>query len=176
MKVIFSIVLLLMSVQLFHGQAIELPEQISRSLDKSFPGWRLSRVDKEIVDFLNSRMADSQPNLISGDFDGDGHEDYALLIEHTNFTEPGKTFTHVLEKLVFLKRGTDFKRFELEKYTPANSIVYMTLAKKGEKSREFESGKEFVYDNDSISISYLEKASGTYIYENEKFRYVTESD
>lgn len=158
------------------GQGMEIPSDIRESLNVSYPGWRFSIVDAEVSDFISQRFPGAKPNLISGDFDGDGEADFAMLIEHTNFDEPGTAITHIMETLAFIKRGNGYTKYVLEEASGANPIVYLTLAKKGSRGREFESGKKFRYPNDSIGISFFEKAGGTYIFENGKFRYVNESD
>jgi hypothetical protein len=145
-------------------------------LDKRFTGWRFSEVSSDIKQFFRERPADARPNLIKGDFDGNGQMDYAMLIEHSNFDKSGVAYSRVVEKLAFLKRGTRYKLYFLEENAPANLELYLTLAKKGKEGRDFNTEKKFRYPNDSISVWYFEKAGGTYIYRKGGFRYVTESD
>jgi hypothetical protein len=133
-------------------------------------------VSDGVHQFFRERFPGARPHLIRGDFDGDGRADYAVLIEHSNFDRSGASFSHVVEKLAFLKRGAQYKLFALEGPAPANSELYLTLARKGEESRDFHTEKKFKYPNDSITVSYFEKAGGTYIYRNGRFRYVVQSD
>jgi len=158
------------------SQSDQLPKAISSKLNKRFPGWRFSEVSGDVQQFFKERFPDARPNLIKGDFDGNGQMDYAMLIEHSNFDESGKAFTHVVERLAFLKKAAKYKLYILEEYSPADPIVYLNLAKKGKESREFQTQTKFRYPNDSISISFFEKAGGTYIYRKGRFRYVNESD
>lgn len=154
----------------------KLPAEIRSSLNKKFPGWRFSEVSDDVNRFFKERWPEARPNLISGDFDGNGQTDYAVLIEHSNFDKTGKAFTHVVEQLAFLKKGTSYKLYILDQNTSATLELYLTLARKGEVGREFSTQRKFRYPNDSISLSYFEKAGGTYIYRRGRFRYVTESD
>jgi hypothetical protein len=140
-----------------------------------FPGWQFSEVSSEVQQFFRERFADAHPNTIKGDFDGNGQMDYAVLVEHSNFDRSGKTFSHVVEILAFLKRGARYKLYILEETAPENPELYLTLAK-GEEGRNFQTQKKFKYPNDSIRVSYFEKAGGTYIYNKGGFRYVVESD
>jgi len=153
-----------------------LPRQISLRLNRQFPGWRFSRVSDDVTRFFSERWPDARPNLITGDFDGNRQLDYAILLEHSNFNEPGKAFSHVVEQLVFLKKGATYQLHILDQRAPANLELYITLARKGEAGREFNTQRIFRYPHDSISVSYFEKAGGTYIYRRGKFRYVIESD
>jgi hypothetical protein len=154
----------------------QLPEAIKSILNRRFPGWRFSEVSSDVQQFFRERFPDARPNLIKGDFDGNGQMDYAMLIEHSNFDRSGAAFSHVVEKLAFLKRGARYKLYFLDDYAPSNLELYLNLAKKGEVGRDFKTEKKFRYPNDSISVSYFEKAGGTYIYRKGRFGYVTESD
>jgi hypothetical protein len=153
-----------------------LPEAIRSILNKRFPGWSFSEVSSDVQLFFKERFPGSLPNLIKGDFDGNGQMDYAVLIEHSNFDKSGADFDHVVEKLAFLRRGARYKLYVLEENAPANIELYLNLAKKGAESRVFTTQRKFRYPNDSISVSYFEKAGGAYIYQKGKFRYVYESD
>lgn len=145
-------------------------------MDKRFPGWRLSQVSDGVRQFFGERFPGARPNLIKGDFDGDGQADYAVLIEHGNFDRGGAAFSHVVEKLAFLRRGAGYRLYTLEEAAPANPELYLTLAGKGEEGVDFHTQRKFRYPNDSITVSFFEKAGGTYIYRKGRFRYIVESD
>jgi hypothetical protein len=59
-----------------------LPRPVRTALDEKFPGWRLSPVVSRATEVVRRRSPRAQPNLISGDFDGNGQTDYAALIEY----------------------------------------------------------------------------------------------
>ena len=177
MKILLPFLLCLLMLPITSAsQSDQLPEAIKSTLNKRFPGWRFSEVGVGVRQFFRERFSEACPNLIKGDFDGNGQMDYAMLVEHSNFDKSGVAVTHVVEKLAFLKRGTKYKLYILEEYAPADPELYLNLARKGEESRDFQTRTKFRYPNDSISISYFEKASGTYIYRKGRFRYVIESD
>ena len=180
MKILFPLCLLILTalvVSVTGQQPIKLPKAISEMVNRTYPGWRFSEVTSEVNELFEQRFPSERPNLVTGDFDGDGGKDYAILIEHKDFRQPGEAFTHIRESLIFLKRGIGYKRIRLKDGGgPANPIVYINLAKRGTWSREFVTNKKFRYPTDSISISYFEKASGTYIYKKGRFHYVLECD
>lgn len=153
-----------------------LPLSIRGQLNRNFPGWRFAQPNREVLDFFSDRFPKEDPCVISGDFDGNGRKDYALLIEHPNAIEPNKRFTHLVEVLAFLRKGRSYRRVRLESSSPANPEVYLNLKKKGEVGYEFSTAKRFKYPNDSISFSFFEKAGGTYIWKKTRFKYVIESD
>ena len=179
MKVMWAIFLcLLLAPATAQGgdEAERLPGAVKFALDSRFPGWRFSEVSGDVQQFLRERHPGARPNLIKGDFDGDRRIDYALLIEHGNFDKRGVSFTHVVERLAFLRRGSGYKLFILEKSTPASPELYLTLAEKGAQGYNFHTDKRFRYPHDSISVGHFGKSGGTYIYRRGRFRYVYESD
>ncbi|MDQ3918284.1 MAG: hypothetical protein M3348_07385, partial [Acidobacteriota bacterium] len=160
------------------GSAVteRLPRAVRAALDARFPGWRFAEAGAEVRRFFAERFPGARPDLIKGDFDGDGRTDFALLIEHGNFERRGVSFERVVERLAFLKRGTGYRLYSLERSSPADPELYLTLARKGAASREFRTGRRFKYPHDSISVSHFEKAGGTYVYRRGRFHYVYESD
>lgn len=160
------------------GQPLEtLSTSIRATLDTKFSGWRLAEPSAAVRDFVAQRSPGSHPSLLVGDFDGNGQADYALLIEHTNFDGRGKAFTHVKQPLVFLGGTRGFTLIALDEPSPADPCVYLTLRRKGTEGFDFGANRKFSYPSDSIGYSYFDKAaSGTYIYTNGAFRYVTEAD
>lgn len=158
------------------AETVQVPRAVRSALDERFPGWRFSQADEEVRRFFGERLPGARPDLIRGDFDGDGRTDYAVLVEHGNFDRRGKTFDRVVERLAFLKRGSGYRLFVLERNSPADSELYLTLARKGEEGRDFHTGRKFRYPNDSIRVSNFGKSGGTYVYRGGRFRYVYESD
>ena len=168
--------LLLLPATAAGQRAAPLPRPIRAALDQEFPGWRFSEVSAGVREFFRESLPGARPNLVTGDFDGDGRADYALLIEHSNFDQPGAGFSHVVERLVFLRRGAGYRMHRLEQDSPANPDLYLTLARRGRQGFDFKAERKYRYPNDSISVWYFEKAGGTYIYQRGRFRYVTEAD
>ena len=153
-----------------------LPQSIRSTLDSHFQGWRFSQSDDDVKSHFADRLPSAQPNLITGDFDGNRQVDFAMLVEHKNFNEPGKTFTHLVETLVFLKKGVSYKLIRLQEPSPSSPEFYLTLARKGDEGQNLHTEKRFRYPNDSISTWFFEKAGGTYIWKKGRFIYITESD
>jgi hypothetical protein len=53
---------------------------------------------------------------------------------------------------------------------------FLTLQRRGAKGHDLEAGKDFTYPHDSIGVWYYGVAGGSYIFENGRFRFVSESD
>jgi len=65
-----------------------LPFSIKALLDKRFPGWQFPEISDEDCRIVKQWGGpDAHPELIQGDFDGDGEVDYAILIQHGSITD-----------------------------------------------------------------------------------------
>jgi hypothetical protein len=143
-----------------------LPKIIKTTLDQQYPGWRFSKVSKDIYEFLAKEKIKLDPNLISGDFDGNGSKDYAVQITH------GKKRIII----AFLKNDDSFAEFILES-NPANETdLYLWLFKSGEQDFDYETGEKFSYANDSIGVLFFEKSGVSYVFEKGNFRKIWSSD
>ncbi len=122
----------------------KLPQAIRSTLDRRLPGWKFAEVMDDIRHFLREHVSpNAQPELIIGDFDGDGQQDYALLVAH------GKE----VRLLAFLNRGAKYKLYEL-----GEPGEYLTLGRKGTDGFDFHADKKFKYANDAIEVWIFEKA------------------
>ncbi len=145
----------------------QIPKSIESALDKRFPGWKLAEVSEEIRQFLMQHSAEACPNLIRGDFDGNGQLDYAILIIH------GPTPNLQQSIVGFLRKGNRFKLYVLET-NPASPARYLLLAKNNTTGHDFHDVGNFKYANDSIELFGQHHLS--YIYENGKFTFVLRID
>src|SRR5437868_11985534 len=65
-----------------------LPFSIKVLLDKNFPGWQFPEVsDDDCQSVKTWGGKDAYPQVIQGDFDGDGQSDYAVLIDVNSGTD-----------------------------------------------------------------------------------------
>lgn len=152
----------------------QLPRTIQTSLNERFRGWNFAEVTEEIDRFLKERGA--RPELIKGDFDGDARLDYAVLIVYGRvFNGVGEVIGKKESVIAFLRRGKGFRSYVLET-NPSNPEFYLALAKKGGDGYDFHADKRFKYRSDAIAVAFFEKAGGSYIYKNGRFRYLTTSD
>ena len=153
-----------------------LPAALRSMLDRLHPGWRIAGLNAEVRQDVGSLLGPT-PNVIAGDFDGNGRPDVAVLVEYPNTDEPEKAFTHYVEALAFLNTDRGFVHFKLRDRSPApNPDLYLTLQRRGAEGFDFHARKKFIYAHDSIGEWWFGKAGGTYIYEAGRFRRVTESD
>ena len=153
-----------------------LPAAVRSSLDRMHPGWRIAAVADRVREFVGARLGPS-PNVIVGDFDGNGRADVAVLVEYPNADEPDKAFTHYVEIIAFLNDGDGYESVRVDNRSPGpDPIYFLTLQKRGDRGFDFEANKRFTYPQDSIGAWFFEKGGGSYIYDKGRFRMVIESD
>jgi hypothetical protein len=177
LRVAFVILVLLAAGGRLRAQdSSVVPASVRSALDRMHPGWRIAAVGAEVRSAVGERLGRT-PGVIAGDFDGDGRQDVAVLIEYRNIDEPQKTFTHFVEAIAFLLTDRGFTAVPLRERQPGpNADLYLTLQRRGDQGFDFEANKKFTYSHDSIGEWYFGKAGGTYIFENLKFRFIIEAD
>ena len=154
------------------AQATRLPESIRQHLNRKYYAWKFSLIESEIHQFLKQRHA--RPDLISGDFDGNGRTDYAVYIVY------GKPPARKISVVVWLSTETGWKIHRLETHAageenlPSNS--YLVLAKKGTRDYDYHRDRKFTYPHDSIFVGIFEKAGVSYVYGKGRFRQIVTSD
>lgn len=143
-----------------------VPPALRAMLDREYKGWHLAEVSQEVKAYFARERVTFSPNLLVGDFNGDGKRDYALLIEHHSR----------LVVLVFVNRGRSCTRHVLETLPKGDVSVYLWLFRKGEKDYDYEARKEFTYRIDAIGVMFYKKGGVSYVYERGRFHKVTTSD
>ena len=106
-------------------------------LDQRYPGWRVADIGLDGRTTVKPRLG-PEPNVISGDFDGNGWPDDALLIEHRN-TDPREFIQYFNEVVAFINHEYRFPPDQLRDRQPGpNPGLYLTLQKKGAEGLDFE--------------------------------------
>ena len=159
-KTLLLTIFLCFSVSLVEAQSIKLPNECKSILDINFRGWKLAKIQKDISAYHKKRKFPFEPNLIKGDWNGDGKIDYAILIEHK---KKAKT-------VAFVGIQNKFKHFLLE------GGDYIQIFKKGANDYNYDSQKGFKYKNDAIFVGSGECCGSSYIWRKEKFIGIVTSD
>ncbi len=139
-----------------------------------FPDWRLTTISDDVRQSLTQyEPPNLQPNLISGDFDGDGAADYALLITHgVTHVENNEIVNPASNLTIFLARPHGYKMFTINE--PIGD--YIALIHKGDKGYDYERQAEFIFTNDAIDAVTFEKAATSFVYEHGHFRAIISGD
>lgn len=157
----------------------QIPDAIKSSLDRKFPDWQFAKIDGGTWQYVKEFIAaDANPEIITGDFDGNRQTDFAFLIEmqqkdrksETNCETKAVTDFSDAKIVVFLKRGARYKFYDL------NHGDFLFLGKKGEFGYDWEKQKKFVRRNDAIETGYFEKSLSAFVFENGKFREIYSLD
>jgi hypothetical protein len=152
---------------------VTLPASIKTILDGRFPGWSYLPVDDEIRKFLKEYVSEyARPDLINGDFDGNGRTDFAVLIEE-NARSPKRADSEMRKArlVVFLTKAAGF---EIKVLDPEGA--YLALIKQGDWDYSYETNQYFTYKNDAIFAGIFEKGGTSYVYKKGRFRSIITSD
>lgn len=164
--ILFGLVTLIFPLMSINAQKITLPAACAKILDKEFKGWKMAEVNKAAADWIKRSKKPFAPNLIKGDFDGNGKTDYAVMIQRENNAQPA------ISTVVFLHSAKGYKMFDLE----GGDGDYIVLEKKGTRAFDHDKNKGFAHKYDAVSVGIWEKAATSYIWKNGKFNGVITSD
>jgi hypothetical protein len=142
------------------AQTIKLPKECQLILDKNFQGWKLANISGEIKKFYKENNLPFEPNLVKGDWNGDGKIDYAVLIERNKNRQT----------IAFLRSGAGYKSFA------QSGGDYISLIKKGEEGYNFDTQKKFIFRNDAISANWYGQAGVSFVWRANKFVKIQISD
>ena len=166
-----TIFLLLIVSAVAFAQNQTLPKSCRNILDKNFRGWKFANISPEIQKFLraNSPRGNSKGNFITGDWNGDGKTDYAVLINHgSEILNDGTRLPRSLS-VAFVSGGKDFRHFVIDTFGD-----YAAFQKNGTKAYDFETQSTVKFSNDAIFIGIWEKSGASYVWRKDRFiRFIT---
>jgi len=153
---------------------LALPPQARDALYLKFPDWRYADISDEVRQlFKEDAAANTRPDLITGDFDGDGRADFAALILHgTTRVEQNEVVGPDFSLVIFMARDQSYQLHVIE--DPGGG--YLELIHKGDGSYDYEAQKEFTFEHDAIDAIIFEKGATSYVYENGCFRAIITGD
>lgn len=159
---ILALILLAVCSPIF-ARSVVLPAGAKKVLDTKFKSWRLADVNEDISKFYKERRSHEQPNLIKGDWNSDGKQDFAVQLQNR---EDG-------EKKIIVALMRTPSGFETHVLDAADCIM---SEKKGKKAYNFETKRSFRFKHDAIFSYIWEKAGGSYVWTGNRFRYILTSD
>jgi hypothetical protein len=153
---------------------LELPPQARDALYLKFPDWRYADISDEVRQALKQDgAANTRPDLISGDFDGDGRADYAALIFHgTTRVDQDQVVGPDFCLVIFMAQDQGYQLHVIE--DPGGE--YLDLAHRGDRRYNYETQKEFTLEHDAIDAIIFEKGATSYVYANGGFRAIITGD
>ena len=128
---------------------IAVPAPVRADLDAACAGWRLAPVIPEVAAEVATRTPSWPPNLIPGDFNGDGQADVALLVDCN-----GR-----VELLAFLATASGFAKHNLEKPQPLDPRQFLHLIRKE-------------YEHDAVGVEFDAIGGHAWIYRANRWQSV----
>ena len=126
---------------------IAVPDAVRKELDTMCAGWRLAPVMPEIAEEIKTRTPTWPPNLLPGDFNGDGAIDVALLQECRG----------TVQLIAFLSHDRGFSKEVLEKPEPLDPRQFLHLIRKE-------------YGDDAIGVEYEAIGGHAWVFRDGKWR------
>ncbi len=153
----------------------KIPQKAKEALDKRFPGWRWSPVlPPDTVRYVDSTkripIVIKLNNVIKGDFDVDGKEDYAVKIIGPDSSKNDELV------VALLSESEERMSAVIVLVSSVSPETYLALGVRGVSVEDLITSEKVIYPNDVIVYGYFEKAATAYIYEKGKFREITIAD
>jgi hypothetical protein len=137
-----------------------------------FRQWRLVPVRPDVEQFAKSRNV--SPTRVSGDFDGDGRKDAALLFLDGRNPDPRYVDQNIQPHIaVCMNTASGTKLYLID--TPY-CVDGISVSPRGRRYYDFERQAEGTYKVDGVHAYCFEKAGATYQFENGSFRQIVDSD
>jgi hypothetical protein len=153
-------------------QNASLMAACNAQISAKFLQWRLAPVSGDVEQFAKSRNVSA--TTVSGDFDGDGRADIALLV--SSGPVPVPNYPHRLDVLhiaVCMNMRVGVRLFVIDKPYCGDGI---SVSRRGGRYYDFDKQAEGMYELDGVHAYCFEKAGATYQFENGSFRQIIDSD
>ena len=155
------------------GYAADLEQFCETLLNQALPVWTMASVSEDVKAFAATELQ-ADPLKIRGDFDGDGRQDIALLIQNRAqpvFKEPERIKATRIA-VCLAKVPSTVLRLVGEPY--CDDFIY--LMKKGEDMHDIELGNLGKYPVDAIGTICFKKAGAVFFLDGKNFRRIINSD
>lgn len=151
----------------------DLPLPIKVLLNRSFPDWSFPEVSEDDCHAVRECGGlEAYPQMIKGDFNEDGLQDYAVLIQQSaEANDKGVAKPLIVQIVAFFRKPGGYK---MHPVTSAGGSA-LILMRKGGSDYDYEAQRDFTYPRDSI-FSGVGMGGTSYIWENGRFRALTTSD
>ncbi len=149
------------------NQSPTLPIEAESTLQAVFPGYKYATTMEWAIRLHQAYNPDSWPWLAIGDFDGDGVQDYAVLLL---LSDREKAYRATL--IALMARGSSY---EVMTVTGGADGQLLSVSPKGSAYVQYEwEGREserprWPFDNDALVLGYEGKPPGFWVWNEGKF-------
>ena len=153
--------------------AADLETSCKTLLNQALPVWTMASVSADVKAFAAAELQ-ADPLKIRGDFDGDGRQDIALLIQNRAqpvFEEPDRIKATRIA-VCLAKVPAMVLRLIAEPY--CDDFIY--LVRKGDAMYDIEAGDLGKYPVDAIGTTCFEKAGAVFFFDGKDFRRIVNGD
>ena len=140
---------IVVAVMLGSQAQITPPEPVRQRLDAICTGWQLAPVIPEIAAEIKTRTPSWPPNLLPGDFNGDGRIDVAVLIECKGASQ----------LVAFMGQADGFSSEILEKPQPFDARQFLHLIRQE-------------YEHDAIGVEFEAIGGHAWVFRNDRWQSV----
>jgi hypothetical protein len=134
------------------------PADITAALDARYPGWQPAPIAIQIQQWFREYGFRYEPNSIRTDLDGDGAEDYALLV-----TKGGRELL-----IAAMARKGKWEIIELANDNP-DPFTYLLLNEKGSRDFDFRTLKHYRHARNSVALIYFDRTPYVYAWRKGAF-------
>jgi len=144
---------------------VVLTERAITVLNENIGKWSLCGSNYVVYDDRGTRVTKRYADLIAGDFNGDGRQDFAVLIN-----------TATNGYLVALLASDSTYGVQVIDSSGCNDGTIIDLVPEGTTEYDLITKTPHTYTTDAIGFGYYEKSGGTYFFQDGRFRYLSTSD
>jgi phage FluMu protein Com len=162
MKILPVFLLLLAGATVAQTANAKLPSEVTTALNQDFPGWKVAPVDLKAQQQNEDAGAVARKGFVSGDFDGDGRADYAVML----LDAAGGGMKRVV--VAYLNTKLGWQKHVLDTFSARSFNYYLSLSARGETCYVDKSGP-FKCPFDAVNMIYARETGVTYIFKSGKF-------
>lgn len=171
------------------GDGGGVPSEIRQYVTRQYPDYYLLQrgdLDQEMVVYLSRRQITKHPEWTTGDFDGNGSLDYALLL-----TEKGQPICRVTVMVVLRQRGGSLQGLVLERAKLPGAATSVGRPSVGICLSSLRQGTEIVETSavpggkepkrvrlraDGVQLSFFERSAKVFYFEDGEFKSLWTAD
>lgn len=153
-----------------NGQSTAIPARARAAMDQVRPGWQVAYVSKRLSDKFVPGPMSPEPNVLVGDFDGNGETDYAVLAQFRSGPENRS------QLFALLRRQGNFRAVEATDPYELDPNRYLYPRAKGSELYDLNTNEKLVCQFDAIGLHYDCCGCRTFMFRDGRFHSIWTCD